>query len=43
VVDAGVANGFRRDQRGARRKIDTRRHNARGSDGTDMGAFERRR
>jgi hypothetical protein len=43
AVDAGVSNGLRRDQRGARRRIDTRRRNARGSDGTDIGAFERRR
>jgi hypothetical protein len=43
AVDAGVANGLRRDQRGARRTFNTRRRNARRSDGTDMGAFERRR
>jgi CSLREA domain-containing protein len=42
AIDAGRANDLGRDQRGRPRMFDRREPNARGSDGTDIGAFELR-
>jgi hypothetical protein len=42
VIDAGVAKGLATDQRGFTRKVDLGAANSAGSDGTDIGAVERR-